>query len=1260
MKKHIILILFAVFLIQIGLSMGETITFPTGLTINDILRNGVDMTNPLIVVSSSGNDAGAAYEEINTILRNNNASRWFGSGACGSQWIAYNFSAVQINGTIISRNSLASQEFPNNISIYYANGDSGYIKVTPTEYYNGWGGLWTNPLSTLNTTGSINWTLPFANVTATSLKINIHSCGWNYYGFLRAWISNATGLSIADTTSPAISSVWNGSINQTSVRINFTTNENTNASVFLGTTRGIWILNLTNTTLSTEHSLYTNSLTDSTTYYYNVSACDAAGNCNMTGTFNFTTQAYVLYTINFSSVYYPANDTQTSESSVLFNLSLNYSSGPTFCYLNINGSINETKQLNISSGNVYYCYQEFANETSTCGGVSGGSYTFSGSWNPSPNANNTIDGDWTTYGSYLSQIGYLDIIYKKPLLSTEESLWRVGFLDAAGLPTSLNYSIPSACWNFNSTHILLRVTSKSTNPKAVFSCYDSSTSLINISPFSVNGYANWIIEEAMWWEINNLTLVNTTNVELNFLKTFNDGRYIWNITCNNSLTTTATENRILTIDSGVPSITFNNDNGFTASNYSTENVFDNNFTLSFLFSDTYDLYGYIVNVTKDGVIIYNTSNTSLAGTTYNFTKTLNTTDWTDGTYNVYLLVADGHTALTIPDYTIARDTSKLTFTTPEKNTILIESADISSVDAEKKGDRYSFDFDFVKKTTEDRIFYISSDKKIDYRQKSKYKAHFVVWNPETRSGNWIDFEGLKADYFVEKISDYKYKIIFFEMEPKVKFNSIGGLNTYSATYSFYKGLVSYNQPAAFEKEPSTYTLNLTKDSTISNISAVIIWNGTHYPATKTMTSTYAYFSVDIQMPSTRANTNISFYWNVSITQADTSDYIFYTDNKTTYIYTYSVTDCTSPFNTSSLEFLLYWENNLSRFINGSDMEVLVNYWSYDKQYSFNFTYNATGRDNLTLCIYPTNKTIFADLYLKYVDTYTNRYFLVNHTINGTLQSFNIYSLNTSTDVSLLRITLRNQNNYNYFQNVVAKLQRFYVGENVWRTIQMDKSGEFGLVTFQIYEKTTDYRLIFVNEAGTILKTTDSMKFSCTSSVCEFTQILNPDTLVTSTAIQGSISYSNDTKILTAYFTNPSGESTFVNLTIRKETANAITYLCSQSTTAAAGYLYCNLTGYDGEVFVQFKTDSKNLVSQYIDLGKTKLFTFIGDKEGGMWAVFIIIVAAMFGLFSPVAALISVTFSLIAIYFLGLFSPLTITFLIVAVAMALLVGLKVRT
>jgi hypothetical protein len=679
-----------------------------------------------------------------------------------------------------------------------------------------------------------------------------------------------------------------------------------------------------------------------------------------------------------------------------------------------------------------------------------------------------------------------------------------------------------------------------------------------------------------------------------------------------------------------------------------------------LFSDTYDLYGYIVNVTKDGVIIYNTTNTSLDGTSYNFTKTLNTTTWSDGTYNVYLLVADGHTALAIPDYSISRETSRLTFTTPEKNTILIESTDASSVDTEKKGDRYSFDFDFVKKTTEDRVFYISSDKKIDYRQKSKYKAHFVVWNPETRSGNWIDFEGLKADYFVEKLSDYKYKLTFFEMEPKVKFNSIGGLNTYSATYSFYKGLVSYNQPAAFEKEISAYTLNLTKDSTISNISAVLIWNGTHYSATKTMTSTYAYFTTNIQMPPTRANTNITFYWNISIDQADASEYIFYTENKSTYIYTYSVTDCTSPFNTSSLEFLLYWENNLSRFINGSDMEVLVNYWSVDKQYSYNFTYNATGRDNLTLCIYPTNKTIYADLYLKYVDTYTNRYFLVNHTINGTLQSFNIYSLNTSTGVSLLRITLRNQNNYNYFQNVVAKLQRFYVGENVWRTIQMDKSGEFGLVTFQIYEKTTDYRLIFVNEAGTILKTTDSMKFSCSSSICEFTQILNPDTLVTSTAIQGSISYSNDTKILTAYFTNPTGESTFVNLTIRKETANTITNLCSQSTTAAAGYLYCNLTGEEGEVFVQFKTDTKNLVSQYIDLGKTKLFTFIGDKEGGMWAIFIIIVAAMFGLFSPVAALISVTFSLIAIYFLGLFSPLTITFLIVAVAMALLIGLKVRT
>ena len=52
----------------------------------------------------------------------------------------------------------------------------------------------------------------------------------------------------------------------------------------------------------------------------------------------------------------------------------------------------------------------------------------------------------------------------------------------------------------------------------------------------------------------------------------------------------------------------------------------------------------------------------------------------------------------------------------------------------------------------------------------------------------------------------------------------------------------------------------------------------------------------------------------------------------------------------------------------------------------------------------------------------------------------IYNWN-NTDASDLKITVRNDSNYEALNNVYAKLQRYYIGENVWRTVQMDKTGE---------------------------------------------------------------------------------------------------------------------------------------------------------------------------------------------------------------------------
>ncbi|MEE9322954.1 MAG: PGF-pre-PGF domain-containing protein, partial [Candidatus Aenigmarchaeota archaeon] len=96
-----------------------------------------------------------------------------------------------------------------------------------------------------------------------------------------------------DRTAPAIYNVSNGTAYWNSMRISWNTNEPGNSSVLYGTSPGALSLGKTNSSLATSHDLSLTGLSGSTTYYYNVSSCDSAGNCNTSGVYNFTTPACI-------------------------------------------------------------------------------------------------------------------------------------------------------------------------------------------------------------------------------------------------------------------------------------------------------------------------------------------------------------------------------------------------------------------------------------------------------------------------------------------------------------------------------------------------------------------------------------------------------------------------------------------------------------------------------------------------------------------------------------------------------------------------------------------------------------------------------------------------------------------------------------------------------------------------------------------------------------------------------------------------------
>jgi hypothetical protein len=96
----------------------------------------------------------------------------------------------------------------------------------------------------------------------------------------------------ADTITPIITNIAVINIAANSATITWTTDESANSSVNYGVTDSLGAT-AGDITLATAHSINLAGLIDGVTYYYNVTSCDAAPNCNITGPLSFSTVAVV-------------------------------------------------------------------------------------------------------------------------------------------------------------------------------------------------------------------------------------------------------------------------------------------------------------------------------------------------------------------------------------------------------------------------------------------------------------------------------------------------------------------------------------------------------------------------------------------------------------------------------------------------------------------------------------------------------------------------------------------------------------------------------------------------------------------------------------------------------------------------------------------------------------------------------------------------------------------------------------------------------
>lgn len=374
--------------------------------------------------------------------------------------------------------------------------------------------------------------------------------------------------------------------------------------------------------------------------------------------------------------------------------------------------------------------------------------------------------------------------------------------------------------------------------------------------------------------------------------------------------------------------------------------------------------------------------------------------------------------------------------------------------------------------------------------------------------------------------------------------------------------------------------------------------------------------------------------------------------------------CAVPYNEIA-SFYAYEESSPTDDLNVSFK--IEGELTFDGLFKQNFSYVVNGSNRYHFCL-NSSSNIKMTAYVQQANPsgFTHRYYLVNQSVSPSSPiNVSLYNFDSTTGISDLKLTVRNKATYQYLDGIYGLLQRRYVGEGVWRTVQMDQSGDFGELFFNIIEENTDYKLIFLDSAGDVIETSSSMKFICTSGLCELTYLLDlSEDALDENDLRLIPTYDNVSGLLNVTWDDPTGRTTAVHIYLTKPTLTGTTTICAVSVSGASGEYNCNASGFTGTLWLRIMSTTYGVInpeySAYIVTSPPGLSAHLDPKEGAVWTAAFVLVIAGIGFISPVGVIIATVFSLVVSYVFGLLSALTLGGIMVAVVIGVVIGLKVKS
>ena len=279
--------------------------------------------------------------------------------------------------------------------------------------------------------------------------------------------------------------------------------------------------------------------------------------------------------------------------------------------------------------------------------------------------------------------------------------------------------------------------------------------------------------------------------------------------------------------------------------------------------------------------------------------------------------------------------------------------------------------------------------------------------------------------------------------------------------------------------------------------------------------------------------------------------------------------CGGPFTDYVLNFTLWDEENVTMDLTG-DFEM--SFWvtvvgSGDET---NFSYHFNDTHFAELCAHPVGTAFNVDAFISYYSNQTEavyqprQYLLRNSLLNSSnLQEINLYLLNT-TYAKQTTITVKDNTGIGK-EAIYLSIQRYYPGENIYRTIAMGKTGTVGYATTYLRPNDIYYKIIAYDVDGVVQEVFTEQFVSCdpSATACELTLQFTVEDVGYYWDYYGNIasscSFSNATvPLITCTFADTSGLVNTFELKAWKFGATSRDELCSDSSTDSSGTLFCYL------------------------------------------------------------------------------------------------------